>query len=127
MKLPITINENSGEPLYHQIETQLRTLILSGVVSSGTLLPSIRELASQMKCSVITIKRVYSDLETEGIIRTKQGTGTYVLELQEGSFVKQKEEALREAMQHFLSTAKQLNVDKEMIEALFNEEINHYE
>lgn len=126
MKLPITINENSGEPLYHQIETQLRTLIISGVIVSGTLLPSIRELSSQMKCSVITIKRVYSDLENEGIIRTKQGTGTYVLELQEGSFVKQKEEALREAIQQFLSTAKQLNAEKSLIETLFKDEIAQY-
>lgn len=127
MKLPITINENSGEPLYHQIETQLRSLIISGVIASGTMLPSIRELSSQMKCSVITIKRVYSDLENEGIIRTKQGTGTYVLELREGTFVKQKEEALREAMQQFLSTAKQLNAEKSLVESLFNDEIAQYE
>jgi len=124
MKLPITINEHSGEPLYLQIESQLRTLILSGVILSGTMLPSIRELASQMKCSVITIKRVYSDLEAEGIIRTKQGTGTYVLELQEGSFVKQKEEALREAIDQFLTTAKQLNADKATLKKLFEEAID---
>ena len=127
MKLPITINEHSGEPLYIQIETQLRTLILSGVILSGTLLPSIRELASQMKCSVITIKRVYSDLEAEGIIRTKQGTGTYVLELQEGSFVKQKEEALQEALEQFLITAKQLNADKALIKSMFDEAITSFD
>lgn len=127
MKLPITINEHSGEPLYIQIESQLRTLILSGVIVSGTMLPSIRELASQMKCSVITIKRVYSDLEAEGIIRTKQGTGTYVLELQQGSFEKQKEEALQEALDQFLVTAKQLNADKNLIKTMFDEAISSLE
>nr|WP_246628287.1 GntR family transcriptional regulator [Paenibacillus oenotherae] len=64
--------------MYHQIEVQLRALIVSGQLAEGTLLPSIRELAQTLKCSVITIRRVYQDLENEGLLRTKQGTGTYV-------------------------------------------------
>ncbi|MBA9087986.1 GntR family transcriptional regulator [Fontibacillus solani] len=78
MWIPIQINENSTEPLYHQIETQLRSLIVSGQVEEGTLLPSIREFAGNLNCSVITVRRVYQDLENEGLLRTKQGTGTFV-------------------------------------------------
>lgn len=76
MWIPIQINENSAEPLYHQIETQLRSLIISGAITEGTLLPSIREFAGDLKCSVITVRRVYQDLENEGLLRTRQGTGT---------------------------------------------------
>jgi GntR family transcriptional regulator len=76
--LPIHIDEQRPEPLYHQIEVQLRGLILNGQLQEGTLLPSIRELAVSLKCSAITIRRVYQDLENEGLVRTRQGTGTFV-------------------------------------------------
>ncbi|WP_274653023.1 GntR family transcriptional regulator [Paenibacillus humicola] len=78
MWIPIQINEQSAEPLYYQIEVQLRALIVSGQLAEDTLLPSIRELAQGLKCSVITIRRVYQDLEAEGLLRTRQGTGTFV-------------------------------------------------
>ncbi len=78
MWLPIKIDEQRPEPLYHQIEVQLRGLILGGQLKEGTLLPSIRELAVSLKCSAITVRRVYQDLENEGLIRTRQGTGTFV-------------------------------------------------
>lgn len=78
MWLPIRIDEQRPEPLYHQIEVQLRGLILNGQLVEGTLLPSIREMAVSLKCSAITVRRVYQDLENEGLIRTRQGTGTFV-------------------------------------------------
>jgi GntR family transcriptional regulator len=78
MRMPIHISHDSPEPLYHQIEEQLRALILSGQLLEGTLLPSNREFAADMSCSVITIRRVYQDLENEGLLRTRQGTGTFV-------------------------------------------------
>lgn len=78
MWIPIQINEHSTQPLYAQIESQLRSLIVSGQIEEGTLLPSIREFAGSLSCSVITVRRVYQDLENEGLLRTKQGTGTFV-------------------------------------------------
>lgn len=85
MWIPIQINENSAEPLYHQIETQLRSLIVSGQIEEGTLLPSIREFAGSLNCSVITVRRVYQDLENEGLLRTRQGTGTFVASVGAGN------------------------------------------
>lgn len=78
MPLPIRISQTSAEPLYHQIKVQLRALILGGKLVEGAPLPSIRELALDLSCSIITIRRVYQDLENEGLIRTRQGTGTFV-------------------------------------------------
>lgn len=78
MNIPIRVSTDSAEPLYHQIKEQLRTLIVSGQLVENSLLPSIRDLAQQLACSVITIKRVYQDLENEGLLRTKQGTGSFV-------------------------------------------------
>lgn len=101
MWIPIQVNENSAEPLYYQIESQLRSLIISGQIEEGTLLPSIREFAGGLNCSVITVRRVYQDLESEGLLRTKQGTGTFVAKVGHS----QREIFRREAVEEALITA----------------------
>ena len=52
MKLPIRISEESREPIYHQLETQIKALIVGGHLLPGTPLPSIRTMASDLACSV---------------------------------------------------------------------------
>ncbi|GAB6992125.1 GntR family transcriptional regulator [Paenibacillus pini] len=101
MWIPIQLNENSAEPLYYQIESQLRSLIISEQIEEGTLLPSIRELAGELKCSIITVRRVYQDLESEGLLRTRQGTGTFVAKVDSS----QREHFKREAVEEALNTA----------------------
>ncbi|BFH66341.1 MAG: GntR family transcriptional regulator [Paenibacillus dendritiformis] len=98
MFIPIDINENSSEPLYAQITNQLRGLILSGYLDEGMLLPSIRELSHQLRCSVITVRRVYQDLEAEGLLRTKQGTGTFVAPVGSGERESYRKRAVEEAL-----------------------------
>lgn len=126
MRLPIGINEQSAEPLYYQIEVQLRALILSGTLQAGTMLPSIRELASQLKCSVITIKRVYSDLENEGLLRTKQGTGTYVSHVEAESREEQKLIVVMEAIDQLVEAAKRVQCTKQELEQLIKEKLKDY-
>lgn len=84
MKLPIQISEHSREPIYHQIEQQLISLIVSGQLKPGTMLPSIRKLASDLSCSVITTTRAYHNLEHQHFIETIRGKGTFVAEIQAG-------------------------------------------
>lgn len=128
MRLPIQINEQSAEPLYHQIEVQLRALIVSGQLEEGTLLPSIRELAQTVKCSVITVKRVYNDLEQEGLLRTRQGTGTYVAKVEEQDRDKHRLAAVIEALEQAIAAAKRVQCPEEELRALFDETISkHYE
>jgi GntR family transcriptional regulator len=78
VKLPIKIEQNSRSPIYHQIEEQIKALIVSGHLNEGDPLPSIRALAKETACSVITTRRAYQNLEQEGYIRTTQGKGTFV-------------------------------------------------
>lgn len=128
MRLPIQINEQSAEPLYHQIKVQLRALIVSGQLTEGTLLPSIRELAQMVKCSVITVKRVYSDLETEGLLRTRQGTGTYVAQVGEQERDRHRLAAVIEAMELAVVAGKRVQCTEEELETMFKEAMNkHFE
>jgi GntR family transcriptional regulator len=128
MRLPIQINEQSAEPLYHQIKVQLRALIVSGQLTEGTLLPSIRELAQTVKCSVITVKRVYSDLETEGLLRTRQGTGTYVAQVGELERDRHRLAAVIEAMELAVVAGKRVQCTEDELETIFKEAMNkHFE
>ncbi|WP_272039739.1 GntR family transcriptional regulator [Paenibacillus sp. JJ-100] len=119
MKIPIQINENSAEPLYHQIENQLRSLIITGQLGEGTHLPSIREFAGALNCSVITVRRVYQDLENEGLLRTKQGTGTFVAKVEVGERENYRLKAAEEAMQAAVQSGKAVGCTEEEMEALF--------
>lgn len=75
----IIITNTSGKPIYEQIKEQIKTAILSDEVCEGDTLPSIRQLAKDLKISVITTTRAYTDLEEEGFIVTVQGKGSFVL------------------------------------------------
>ncbi|MBP5353543.1 MAG: GntR family transcriptional regulator [Lachnospiraceae bacterium] len=74
----ITVQTKSGQPIYEQIERQMKDAILRGDLAVGEALPSIRMLAADLKISVITVKRAYEDLEQEGMIYSVQGKGFYV-------------------------------------------------
>ena len=117
----IQINEQSAEPLYYQIEVQLRALIVSGQLQERTLLPSIREFAQQLKCSVITIRRVYQDLEAQGLLRTKQGTGTFVAKVDSADRDRHRLEAVVKAMEEAVDAGRRVQCSDEELEALFRE------
>ncbi|WP_286316078.1 GntR family transcriptional regulator [Romboutsia ilealis] len=74
----INISNTSTIPLYEQIQTQIKSQILNGNLKSGDGLPSIRNLAKELKVSIITTKRAYEELEKEGFIETVTGKGTFV-------------------------------------------------
>ena len=77
-KLNINISNTSTIPLYEQIQTQIKSQILNGSLKQGEGLPSIRNLAKELKVSIITTKRAYEELEKEGFIETIVGKGTFV-------------------------------------------------
>lgn len=77
--MKIIITNTSGKPIYEQIEEQIKEIILSGDLKEGDMLPSIRQLARDLKISVITTTRAYTDLEQEGFIAIQQGRGCFVL------------------------------------------------
>ena len=76
--LEIIISNSSDKPIYEQITSQIKGLILSGDLADGEQLPSIRALANSLRVSAITTKRAYADLEAAGFIETVQGKGSFV-------------------------------------------------
>ena len=76
--MEILIKNSSGQPIYEQIYTQIKDLILNGALAEGDALPSIRGLAKDLRISVITTKRAYDELEREGFVNTVAGKGCFV-------------------------------------------------
>lgn len=76
----ITISNKSSKSLYEQIYDQIKTYILDGTLKSGEALPTIRGLAKDLRISVITTSRAYSDLEKDGYIYSVVGKGSFVAE-----------------------------------------------
>ena len=77
--MKIILSNRSGIPIYEQIKEQIKAAIFSGELQEDDMLPSIRQLARDLKISVITTTRAYSDLEQEGFLASVQGKGSFVL------------------------------------------------
>jgi GntR family transcriptional regulator / MocR family aminotransferase len=77
MRIPL--DRQSAVPLYQQIETHLRQGILSGSLAANTRLPASRQLAHDLGVNRITVENAYAELETDGLIYSRMGSGTYVL------------------------------------------------
>ena len=87
--MDIILSNSSGKPIYEQIADQVREQILSGALSAGDALPSMRVLAKELRISVITTKRAYEELERDGFLDNVPGKGCFV--------APQNRELLREA------------------------------
>lgn len=118
--MKIIISNHLDSPIYAQIEDQIREQILSGELAEGTVLPSIRKLASETGVSVITTTRAYSDLAEEGFIGTIPGKGTIVLP-QNNELLKEKyylriEDSLKTAV----DAAKKIKMRRNELDALLS-------
>ena len=76
--MDIIISNTSGVPIYEQIEEQIKSQIMTGALTAGEVLPSMRVLAKELKISIITTKRAYEDLERDGFIESVTGKGSFV-------------------------------------------------
>ena len=115
--MKLIISNVSGIPIYEQIKQQVIAAILSGELKEEEALPSLRTLAKNLKISVLTVTRAYTELEQEGFVKNVQGRGCFVLgsgsELMKEQLICKVENSLAEA----IKSAKIAN--------LSNEELHH--
>ena len=78
--MQLRLNFHDREPIYLQIFEQVKSMVASGVLKPGDQLPTVREVAADLRINFNTAARAYRLLHEEGIISTQQGRGTYVLE-----------------------------------------------
>ena len=100
--MDIIISSNTSKPIYEQITTQIKAMIMSGELQTGAPLPSMRALAKSIHVSVITVQKAYEDLQRDGFIDTTVGRGSFVA-AQNKAFIQ--EEQQRRAEEHLQEAA----------------------
>lgn len=117
--LYIVLSNSSDLPIYEQIKEQVKTQILSGELSENEMLPSLRQLAKDLKISVLTTTRAYNELEEEGFITSRQGKGFFVMprgsDLLREQLIKDVETNLNNAI---LSAQRASMTDDELVQLL---------
>jgi GntR family transcriptional regulator len=116
----ILISNSSSDPIYEQIKSEITRQIVTGDLSNGEALPSIRKLALDLQISVITTKRAYDDLEKEGLISSVAGKGTFI-SAKNKEFLKEKKLKLIESkLAEAVKSAKLLGVKKKELERMLS-------
>ncbi len=115
----IVISNSAGIPIYEQIKEQIKAAILSGEVSEGEILPSIRQLAKELRISVITTTRAYGDLEQEGFVANVQGKGCYVLPKNTEMVREQLLKDIESSLVTAINTAKIAKIGRKELESIF--------
>ncbi|MBR1816266.1 MAG: GntR family transcriptional regulator [Lachnospiraceae bacterium] len=122
--MDIIISNMVDEPIYLQIENQIKAKIMSGELAAGEALPSMRNLAMQLRISVITTKRAYEELERDGFIESYTGRGCFVkaqnAKLLREETLRQTEELLSKAVDKAKFSGIGLEELKELLEKNYN-------
>ncbi len=124
--MELIISTSSGKPIYEQLKEQIKDKIISGELEPGYALPSMRDLAKDLKVSLITTKRAYQNLESEGFIITAVGKGSFVSSNDIGLLseykLKEMEVNLRNAVKQAKLCKVSLDEMSEILEMIYREE-----
>lgn len=106
----LEIDHHSGVPIYRQLIEQIRRQIMSGQLSEGEQLMSVRELAAQLRVNPMTISKAYALLEVEGLVERRRGIGLFAARLRKDQKERTKSKLLEEIMRKAAVTAVQFGI-----------------
>jgi len=116
-----TVDPTSSTPIYAQLVEQVKHAIAAGTLAPGEVLPSLREVATRLRISPLTVKKAYGELESLGIASTEHGRGTFITAGSNTFSEQYKREALAQIIDRMLIEAHQLGASLEDILALTRE------
>lgn len=118
--MELIISNSSGKPIYEQIVDQMRTAILQGDLAAGEQLPSIRNLATSLRISAITTKRAYSELETQGLLETVPGKGSFVAGIDPGLLQEERLRQVETALSQAVEAARTAQLSSEELHEMLD-------
>ena len=116
----VLLSTTDNEPLFAQIKRQIRRQIVTGAMTVGEELPSMRWLALDLQVSLITTKRAYDDLEAEGLIRSMPGRGCFVAAHSGEYLLEKKRNLVQEKLAGSIALARDLGLERNDVQTLFN-------
>ncbi|MBQ8979779.1 MAG: GntR family transcriptional regulator [Oscillospiraceae bacterium] len=124
----INISNAGGEPIYLQISEQIKAMILDGTLKEGDMLPSMRNLAVELRISFMTTKRAYEELERDGFIESYTGRGSFVkaqnMELFREEQLRRIESLIDDAVQRARKSGVQKQELHEMLDLIYGDDID---
>lgn len=117
-KLEIMISHKSSKPIYEQIGSQIKDMILTGELKSGDMITSVRSLAKELGIGVLTVQKAYDRLQKEGIIETVVGKGTYITNHNSGGLEDQRNQLLEDKAMELIALAKKYSIEQDSVIAL---------
>jgi GntR family transcriptional regulator len=106
------LNPNSGMPIYRQLFQQLRQRIVSGQLAPGEQIPSVRDLSAELRINLLTVAKVYQFLESEGLVETRRGLGTFVVGGHETRSLTEKRKLIADAVEQVVAEAQHLDLEE---------------
>ena len=118
--LNFIISNNSDIPIYQQIKKEIINSIINNELKENDMLPSIRNLAKDLRISILTVKKAYDELEQEAYIKTVQGKGNFVSPRNKEIIREKQISIIEDHIEQIISIAKISNISKKEIIDLFN-------
>ena len=118
--MEIIISNSINTPIYEQIKEQIKSKIISNELKPNELLPSIRNLAKDLRCSVITTKNAYEELEREGYVKTIPSKGVYVNAINKNIAREEQLNKIEDLLDKAVNLAKINNITKKEINEIIN-------
>jgi GntR family transcriptional regulator len=117
------LDPRSPTPLYAQIADRVRGAIAAGELRPATALPSVRQLAAQLRVNPATVVQAYRDLEAEGFVEMRQGAGTFVREIAPEGRARERARQAAALVHELLAQAGRLGVSRHELQAAIADEI----
>ena len=118
--MEIIISNSNGIPIYEQIKEQIKAKIVANELKANELLPSIRTLAKDLRCSVITTKNAYDELVQEGYVKTIPSKGFYVAEVNKDIIREEQLNKIEDLLEDAIKIAKLNNISKKVINEILD-------
>lgn len=117
----LRLDHQSGEPIYRQIVEQVKFKVASGQIKAGEKLPSIREMAGDLKINPRTVVKAYEELQSAGLVVRRQGQGVFITESQGALPAKVRHKAIADLASRLLSEASRMGASGEEVQVILKE------
>lgn len=116
--MEIFINNHASKPIYEQISSQIKTLVIDGKLKAGEPIPSIRSMAKSLHISVLTVQKAYDALQADGFIETTAGKGCFVSVQNQDFYLEEQQKKIEERFTEAIDIARASGINLDKLQSL---------
>ena len=116
--MEIIISTNTNTPIYEQITSQIKKMVMCGQLQQGEPIPSMRALAKSLHVSVITVQRAYEELQRDGFIETTVGKGSFISATNKAFFEEEQQKIIEQHLEEAVKLSRACGIELEKLQVL---------